>query len=341
MPPRALSDFYGRWTFPVNPEAEDVVNDFLHDTGTLANQSSVFYVHLGYTATTVDITLREALSYFVQALTGSYGDYTKGGLLASTSNNPKEELRLAASNSLLKNYTDAVCECLNTSYHSEVPKHEMPFDCTAVASKSNIVACYEDVQYPLISMNDLMRNETVGYSPGRPTSSDDGLNLWAGIPNFGTLGTYPMPYPYPYPKPAGKYPKLDPETEESYKVLTTMGCDNTNSSGGTQWGPRNSMGQNWTCPNVTTVDVDLRSYMPKSKVDSLSRFVGSNIPFKLTAYYFSKGNTPKSCICSDQRFAWCDCAGSALIGVTSDIELDLIDKLEPFLDQNCGSNRSV
>ena len=294
----------------MNPGANETktnIND-LHD------QPSVFYVHLGYTVTTVDVTLREALSYFVQALTGYHGVFTKGGLLASTSNNPKEELRLAASNSLLKNYTDAVCECLNTSYHSEVPKHEMPFDCTAVASKSNIVACYEDVQYPLISMNDLMRNETVGYSPGRPTSSDDGLNLWAGIPNFGTLGTFPMPGIPPLPH---------------------LGCHKTSSDGTHKWGPY------WTCPNVTTVDVDLRNYMPKSKVDSLSRFVGSNIPFKLTAYYFSKGNTPKSCICSDQRFAWCDCAGSALIGVTSDIELDLIDKLEPFVGQNCGSNRSV
>ena len=333
MPPRALSDFYGRWTFPVNPEAEDVVNDFLHDTGTLANQSSVFYVHLGYTATTVDITLREALSDFVQALTGCQGDNEKdanfGGLLAFTG--PKEELTLAASNSLLQNYTDGVCECLNVSHPT--------LNCTeAAANKSNIVACYRHVQHPLISMNDLMRNETIGYSPGRPTSGgESGLNLWAGIPNFGTLGTFPMPYP-----PPGKdgLRKPSPETVE---ILGNLGCDNTNSSGsgGTQWGPRNSMGQIWTCPNVTTVDVDLRNYMPKSKVDSLSRFIGSNIPFKLTAYYFSKGNTPKSCICSDQRFAWCDCAGSALIGVTSDIELDLIDKLEPFVGQNCGSSRSV
>ena len=297
----------------------------------------MFYVHLGYTATTVDITLREALSYFVQALTGYPGYFKDGGLLAYTGN--KEGLTNATSNSLLQNYTDGVCECLDTKYPT--------LSCAeAAANKSNIVDCYGHVQHPLISMNDLMRNETIGYSPGRPTSGgESGLNLWAGIPNFGTLGTYPMPYPYPYPKPAGKYPKLDPETEESYKVLTTMGCDNTNSSGGTQWGPRNSMGQNWTCPNVTTVDVDLRSYMPKSKVDSLSRFVGSNklapIPFKLTAYYYSKGNTPGYCTCSAQRFEWCDCAGSALIGVTSDIELDLMDKLEPFVGQNCGSNRSV
>ena len=151
-------------------------------------------------------------------------------------------------------------------------------------------------------MNDLMRNETIGYSPGRPTSSDDGLNLWAGIPNFGTLGTFPMPGIPPLPH---------------------LGCHKTSSDGTHKWGPY------WTCPNVTTVDVDLRNYMPKSQVDSLSRFVGGNtsgqlIPFKLTAYYFD-----------------CDCAGSALIGVTSDIELDLIDKLEPFVGQNCGSNRSV
>ena len=122
------------------------------------------------------------------------------------------------------------------------------------------------------------------------------------------------------------------------KALKAIGCENT-IDGGTQWG------QNWACPNVTTVDVDLRDYMPKSNVDSLSRFVGSNasaaIPFKLTAYYFYKGNTPKSCTCSTLRFAQCECAGSALIGVTSDIELDLIDKLEPFVGQNCASNCSV
>ena len=284
----------------MNPGANETktnIND-LHD------QPSVFYVHLGYKATTVDITLREALSYFVQALTGSYGDYTKGGLLASTSNNPKEGLKDAASNSLLKNYTKGVCECLNASYR-KLPEHsQMPFNCTkAAAGIANIVACYKDVQHPLISMNDLMRNETVGYSPGRPTSGgESGLNLWAGIPNFGTLGIYPMPGIPPSPH---------------------LGCHETSSDGTHKWGPY------WTCPNVTTVDVDLRNYMPKSQVDSLSRFVGGNtsgqlIPFKLTAYYFD-----------------CDCAGSALIGVTSDIELDLIDKLEPFVGQNCGSNRSV
>ena len=295
----------------MNPGANETKTDIndLHD------QPSVFYVHLGYTVTTVDVTLREALSYFVQALTGYHGknaNYTKGGLLAFTGDNPKQGLTLAASNSLLQNYTHGVCDCLNTNNPKD---SQTPFDCAeAAADKSNIVACYKDVQYPLISMNDLMRNETVGYSPGRPTSSDDGLNLWAGIPNFGTLGTFPMPGIPPLPH---------------------LGCHKTSSDGTHKWGPY------WTCPNVTTVDVDLRNYMPKSKVDSLSRFVGSNIPFKLTAYYFSKGNTPKSCICSDQRFAWCDCAGSALIGVTSDIELDLIDKLEPFVGQNCGSNRSV
>ena len=323
---RALSDFFGRWTYPVNPKANETITK-INDDIDLHNQSSVFYVHLGYTATTVDITLREALSYFVQALTGHRGKYKEGGLLASTSNNPKEGLTLAASNSLLKNYTDGVCECLNETNSSW---SGVPFDCTkAAADKLKIVACYPLVQHPLISMNDLMRDEAVGYSPGLPTSSDAALNLWAGVPNFGTIGTFPMPYPT----------KPTPETEESYKTLITMGCRNTSSSGIYKWGP------DWTCPNVTTVDVDLRKYMPKSKGDSLSRFVGSNtralIPFKLTAYYFSKGNTPKSCLCSAQRFAWCDCAGSALIGVTSDIELDLIDKLEPFVGQNCGSNRSV
>ena len=254
----------------------------------------MFYVHLGYTATTVDITLREALSYFVQALTGYPGYFKDGGLLAYTGN--KEGLTNATSNSLLQNYTDGVCECLDTKYPT--------LSCAeAAANKSNIVDCYGHVQHPLISMNDLMRNETIGYSPGRPTSGgESGLNLWAGIPNFGTLGIYPMPGIPPSPH---------------------LGCHETSSDGTHKWGPY------WTCPNVTTVDVDLRNYMPKSQVDSLSRFVGGNtsgqlIPFKLTAYYFD-----------------CDCAGSALIGVTSDIELDLIDKLEPFVGQNCGSNRSV
>ena len=63
---RVLSDFFGRWTYPVNPNANETITK-INDID-LHNQSSVFYVHLGYTATTVDITLREALSYFMQAL---------------------------------------------------------------------------------------------------------------------------------------------------------------------------------------------------------------------------------------------------------------------------------
>ena len=197
-----LSDFFGRWTYPTNPGAEYVVNATLNLTlahqnlnatlnATLANQPSVFYVNLGYNTGTVDVTVHEALSYFVQALTGHRGDFTEGGLLSFTRGTQKDRLALAASGSLLQNYTDGVCQCLGNKFET--------LTCSdAAAKKSNIVACFEDVQHPLIGMNDLMRNESGGYFPGRPINGDvdvpkgdeaqselwgSALNLWAGESN--------------------------------------------------------------------------------------------------------------------------------------------------------------
>lgn len=187
-----LSDFFGRWTYPTNPKATDLVDD-LDATlnGTFAHQPSVFYVNLGYTTATVDVTVHEALSYFVQALTGYQGDYKEGGLLAFTGDTQKDRLALAASHSLLQNYTVGVCKCLGLKFKT--------LTCSAAAAnKSNIVACYEDVQHPLIGMNDLMRDESGGYFPGRPINGDvdvpkgdeaqselwgSALNLWAGESN--------------------------------------------------------------------------------------------------------------------------------------------------------------
>ena len=197
-----LSDLFGRWTYPTNPGAEYVVNATLNLTlahqnlnatlnATLANQPSVFYVNLGYNTGTVDVTVHEALSYFVQALTGYKGDFKEGGLLSFTGGTQKDRLALAASGSLLQNYTDGVCQCLGKKFNT--------LECSAAAAnKSNIVACYEDVPHPLIGMNDLMRDESGGYFPGRPingdvdTDDDDdaqfelwgsALNLWAGESN--------------------------------------------------------------------------------------------------------------------------------------------------------------
>ena len=309
-----------------------------------------------------DASVREALSYLVQALTLNYqnSSFKTGGLLAWTDPKP-DALQNTMSDTLLL-YTSAVCECLTN--------HTNPINASACAKAavnvSVIAACHPE-KPPLVSMGDLLHNSSAGYRcrpslmpaphtrlrcfsrtllsrpapcggrrPEKPTAVDAGFYQWGGVPNFGTLGLVPK--------------QGDPNVEASQ--LSKFNC--TRRTNETTPADQDLWGGDWVCPHLHMASVDLSNYMPVAQVKSLRRFFwGSSaggdegtpqLSFELRAYYFVEppccDDSPRKPGCPSPGGKCCPCAGSSLIGVTADIERLLLDNIEPFVGSSCADIRA-
>ena len=314
--------------------------------------------------------MREALSYLVQALTLNYqnSSFTKGGLLAWT--DPKPDALQNTMSDILLSYKSAVCECLT--------KHAKPNTTCAAAAASvdDIAACHPKTK-PLVSMGDLLHNSSAGYRcrpslmpaphtrlrcfsrtllsrpapcggrrPEKPTAVDAGFYQWGGVPNFGTLGIVPK--------------QGNPRVEKSQ--LSKLGCTPRTNETTTA----DLWGGDWKCQHLHMASVDLSNYMPVAQVKSLRRFFwgssASGESFELRAYYFveppccddspREPGCPSPACCDDSPrepgcvgcpspgATCCPCAGSSLIGVTTDIERLLLDNIEPFVGSSCADIRT-